>query len=560
MKTKLLILFFILFAATCFAQAPNWIWAKSAYGRSSSSNSVAIDKFGNIYVAGYFRGDSISFDAFTLINNDTSGNTFDLFLAKYDNSGNIIWAKKAGGTNSVTEISVAVDTFGNIYAAGNYTGSSISFDSIILIHTIGTGNDIFLAKYDTDGNVIWAKSADGLYDEQALSVTVDISGNAYVTGIFNSYTLSFNPNVSLSHISSYCGCNPANMFLVKFDPNGNALWAKSAGCKNFAFSVAVDKSKNVFVTGFFSRYMTLDNFTIVETDSANSKRDIFLVKLDSAGNVLWLKKAGGTNDEDGNSIAVDILGNVYLTGAYLSPTIDFGTVTLTNTSNIGSAFNLFLAKYDPDGNTLWAKSATSMNNYVSGNAVAVDDVGNPYVAGYFGGCDLNFGSYMLAYINNSNILTAKYDINGNFLWAKGTGCNGVTSIALDPSNKIYIAGNFCQNVNFDAIVLPNLDFSCYMFLAKLNDDTLAVSIDNNNRPSISIFPNPASNSIKISVPQKSAPMAIGIEILNIEGQIIRTINSDGSDVIIDVSNLSSGVYIIKVQTDKGISIQKLIKQ
>ncbi|MFA5782131.1 MAG: SBBP repeat-containing protein, partial [Bacteroidales bacterium] len=322
----------------------NVLWAKSAGGIfNDEACSVAVDASGNIYVAGLFSSPTLTFDSTTLTN---VGNN-DILLVKYDTSGNVLWAKSAGGSSSDFANSVAVDTSGNTYVAGLFFSSTLSFGSTTL--TNAGGIDIFLAKYDANGNVLWAKSAGGVDYDDAYSVAADASGNIYVAGVFSSPTLSFG-STTLTNAGGY------DIFLTKYDAGGNVLWAKSAGGtgNDLAYSVAVDTSGNIYVAGYF-RSPTIA-FGITTLTNAGS-RDIFLAKYDAAGNVFWAKSAGGTDYDEANSVAVNASGNIYVAGVFRSPTITFGSTTLTN----ASLDDIFLAKLGSDTITKINELSNSLN-------------------------------------------------------------------------------------------------------------------------------------------------------------------------------------------------------
>lgn len=224
------ILLFTVISSLCFfsillnAQTPNWLWAKTAGNTSNDiANSVAVDASGNSYIAGAFLSPTITFGSTTLTNNGAD----DIFLAKYDASGNVLWARSAGGTNHDYANSVAVDPSGNVYVAGYFTSDTIIFGSYTLINTDNTTNstsDLFLVKYNSSGNVLWAKSAAGLNNDEAASVSVDASGNAYITGYFSSYTLSFG-TITLTNTDTINYTD--DIFIAKYNTSGNVLWAKS---------------------------------------------------------------------------------------------------------------------------------------------------------------------------------------------------------------------------------------------------------------------------------------------------------------------------------------------
>ena len=341
MKKQILIITVI--SSLCFlsiisnAQSHSWVQAKSAGGTGQDkATSVTVDASGNTYVAGYFQSNTITFGSFTLTN---AGGYDDIFLVKYDANGNVLWAKSAGGTADDDATSIAVDASGNTYVAGTFESSSITFGSITLTNGHTWYGDIFVAKYDTNGNVLWAKSAGGTDYDIANSVAVDASGNTYLTGMFCSSSITFG-STTLTNANGIH--QTPDLFLAKYDAGGNVLWAKSVGGTGYecAYSVAINASGNPYVAGYFNS-STLSFGSTTLTNAGNP--DIFLAKYDAGGNVLWAKSAGGTGTDIATSVAVDNSGNPYVVGYFTDSTFTFGSTTLTN-ADTSNTSDLFLVK------------------------------------------------------------------------------------------------------------------------------------------------------------------------------------------------------------------------
>ena len=193
-----------------FAQSPNYLWAKSAGGTSSDwGKSVATDASGNVFVCGVFESLSITFGSYTLTN--ASASSGDIFLVKYDASGNVIWAKSAGGTDDDYGYSVATDASGNTFVTGRFHSPSITFGSYTLTNASAGSGDIFLVKYDASGNVIWAKSTGGTTEDKSSSVATDARGNCFVTGGFWSSSITFG-----SYTLNNASAGKGDIFLAKF--------------------------------------------------------------------------------------------------------------------------------------------------------------------------------------------------------------------------------------------------------------------------------------------------------------------------------------------------------
>ena len=464
-STLLCLTAILVFSSITLSQAPDFQWAKSAGGSAEDvAYSVSTDASGNSYVTGYFTSTTITFGSTTL----TSAGSNDIYIVKYDASGNIIWAKNAGGNGQDIAESVVTDSTGNILIAGYFASSSITFGSTTL--TNAGSCDMFIVKYGSNGNVLWAKSAGGSFLDFAQSVSTDANGNILVAGSFNSSTITFG-STTLTNV----GSNTKDLFLVKYDSNGNVLWAEGAGGTSHdeANSVSTDVSGNVYIAGSFSSSSITFGSTTLTNPGPSSKADMFLVKYDASGNVLWAKSVvgSGSSTDYATSVTADISGNIYVAGNFNSPTITFGSTTLTNAVNTDNFEDIFLVKYDVNGNVIWAKSGgASDEDHVA--SAKTDSFGNLYLAGYFRSSSIIFGSTTLTNANapTGDVLIVKYDSNGNVIWAKSAGGSNndyAWYVATDASNNIFITGNFSSSIiTFGSTTLNNSGAND-IFLAKL---------------------------------------------------------------------------------------------
>ena len=528
------------------AQTPNWQWAKSAGGTGSAFGLiVSTDAIGNVFMTGYFKSPTITFGTTTL----TNAGSNDIFIVKYDATGNVLWAKSVGGAYDERGQSVSTDASGNVFMTGYFISPTISFGTTTLTNTYASNlySDFFIVKYDTSGNVLWAKSAEGAYDDSGQSVSTDASGNVFITGIYYSPTITFGTTTltKANPTSNY-----SDIFIVKYDASGNMLWATSAEDGVFnddGRSVSTDASGNVFIAGYFaSPTITFGTTTLTNT---NSSWDIFIVKYDSSGNVLWAKSAGGTAYDIGNSVSTDAIGNVFMTGIYYSPTITFGITTLTNANNVA---DIFIVKYDASGNVLWAKSAEG-TWYDLSYGVCTDVIGNVFITGAFYSPTITFGTTTLTNVNAANdIFIVKYDASGNVLWAKsagGAGSDLSSGVCTDVSGNVFITGYFgSPNINFGTTTLTNAG-GMDIFIAKLGGITGTNDIKNSN---IKIYPNPTNNIINIEGLNKNENNTI--QIFDVHGKLVITKNISEKGTI-DLSELNKGVYVIKI----GEVAQRIVK-
>jgi hypothetical protein len=448
------------------AQAPDWAWAKGAGGAGDDYNSsVATDASGNVYITGRYSSPSITFGTITLTNADITGNTNDIFIVKYDATGNVLWAKGAGGTSNDRGFSITTDYSSNVYVTGCYFSSSIAFETITLSNA--GSQDIFIVKYDASGNLLWAKGEGTAGNDYSESITSDTSGNLYITGYYNYNSINFGVT-TLSNSGAY------DIFIVKYDASGNVLWAKGAGGTEFdeGLSIVTDASSNVYITGFYySPSITFGTITLTNADITGNSTDIFIVKYDASGNLLWAKGAGGTEFDQSNSIITDVSGNLYVTGFYNSPSITFGS-TILNNANAANLGDIFIVKYDALGNVLWANRLGGTGDD-RGYNINTDASGNLNVTGYYNSNSINFGVATLSNSGGYDIFIVKYDASGTILWAKGAGSTGddySRSAITDASGNVFVSGYYTSPfITFSTISLTNANAgSGDAFIVKLN--------------------------------------------------------------------------------------------
>jgi hypothetical protein len=245
--------------------------------------------------------------------------------------GNLLWAKNEGSTLSDYGRSICTDALNNVYLTGHY-GASITFGSSTLTNA---GNlDIFVAKYDYLGNLIWVKGAGNTGEEVGNGIIVDNSNNVYVTGSFTSPSLSFG-NYTLNNTGGY------DIYIVKYDGLGNVLWAKSVGSDgdDFGNSITKDSLGNVIVTGNYqSDTLSFGAETIIN----QGNNDIFIVKYDSLSNIVWAKGAGGAGEDEPWSVHAHSNGDIYIAGYFTSAALNLGPTTLS----AAGSYDMFIAKLD----------------------------------------------------------------------------------------------------------------------------------------------------------------------------------------------------------------------
>jgi hypothetical protein len=366
---------------------------------------------------------------------------------------NHAWAKNMGGSGADVGQAIAVDGSGNVYTTGFFNTTADFDPSTATFNLTATGIDGFVSKLDASGNFLWAKRIGGTASTQGTGIGIDASGNVYITGYFQG-TTDFDPSEATFNLSS-AGIN--DIFVSKLDASGNFLWAKKMGSSGSDVSHAlyVNASGNVYTTGFFQNTVDFDP-NAGTTNLSTSGSSVFVCQLDASGNLVWAKNmTGTTNGAIGYGITVDGSGNVYTTGAF-NGTVDFDPSAATaNLSAVSASYDdIFVCKLDVSGNYVWAKSMGGTTGD-RGNGIAVDGSSNVYLTGYFQGTadfDPSAGTATLTATADNDIFVSKFDVSGNYVWAKKMGGSGTdigNGIAVDGSSNVYTSGYFQGTVDFD---------------------------------------------------------------------------------------------------------------
>ncbi|HYX26930.1 MAG TPA: SBBP repeat-containing protein [Pyrinomonadaceae bacterium] len=409
------------------------VWNTFVGGLSifESTSGIAADKSGNVYVAG---DSNVSWGA--PVRAFTNGD--DGFVAKLDANGNLIWNTFLGGSSSDEATGVTVDSSGNIYVVG---WSSASWGSPV--RGFSGGYDAWAAKVDATGHLIWNTFLGGpgtMTDfDYGRAIAVDDAGSVYVGGESPG---TWGSPVTVAGFGS---------FIAKLDANGSLIWNSFLGSTG-AFALALDGAGNVYAAGGGGCGWG----TPINGCSGDS--EAFVAKLDANGKLKWNTFLGGTGYDFGYGVALDALGNVYVSGISAA---SWGSPVRPHT---GGGEDAFVAKLDPTGKRVW-------NTFLGGNALdfgfalTVDPLGNSYVAGR---SDAAWGSPIRSFAGGADdAFVAKLDPNGNLVWSMflgGTSYDQANAVTCS-NGQIYVAGE--SDASWGSPVRPytNVDG----FVAKISD-------------------------------------------------------------------------------------------
>ena len=548
MKRHPLILFLLLFSQS-FSQT--WQWAKSAGGLNAEyGNSVCTSSTGDVYVTGSFYSATITFGT-TVLTNASTG-TGDVFLAKYDAAGNVIWANRAGGGGDDLASAVATDAFGNVFVTGYFTGTTSVFGTATLTNTNAGFGDMFLAKYNSSGSFLWAKSTGGTDWDIAQALATDPNGDVYIAGGF-----SMSVNFGTGTVTSG---GLMDVFLGKYDQGGNELWAwGSGGANNYlANGVVTDAAGKIYIAGGFAS-ASLTFGTNVLLNAGVGFPDIFFAKFDGTGNPIWSTREGGPDNDHAVWVSDEHFGEIYITGHYHSATFVADTSALYN-AGMG---DVFVMKYDTAGNVKWAKSHGGMDNDFA-LGLSSDASGNAYVSGMFTSPSISFGSFILTNSSaNEDAFITKYDSAGNVIWAVSTGGAGndyANSVCISSAGNLFATGSFeSVSVNFGTNTLTNADNTGNtpdLFLAKL--DVLTGENNFIESEQISIYPNPSNGIFNLSVNHIDSETMKRVSVCNVLGEEIYNGEiGTSANRQIDISNQPKGIYFVKIISETRISSGKI---
>lgn len=403
------------------------------------------------------------------------------------------FAVRGVGTAGAGAARTVLDAAGNTYVIGTFEGR-LTLGTTVLVSS-GPNSEAFVAKLDVLGNYVWATHCGGTTGwTEGADLELDPSGNLVVTGTFTGATATFG-NITLTNTPTPTW----QVYVAKLSPGGQWLWAMQAGGagNDYDAGVATDAAGNVYVTGTFNATSSTSivngtaTFGTIQLTSAGYA-DVFVAKLNAAGQWLWAVRGGGQLNDQAADIATDPLGNVYMDGKFRSVTATFGSTTFTNFSTANSTDDVFVAKLTSAGTWLWAAQAGSSGgpSNLAGSGIpgddwagglAVDGAGNVYFTGTFYGMQAVFGAFRLANSSasnaqqsgNANAFVAKLSPAGQFLWAtQGDGAkNGGNALCLGPNSTVYCIGGYDSSTSatlFGNCIIPPVGDRGDAFIACLD--------------------------------------------------------------------------------------------
>jgi len=421
---------------------PSYQWSSSSGGKESDSGvAMSVDLSGNLFLAGNFRSESIDLWGEAHKNGGTA-EFLDFFLAKLDGAGALVWSVAFGGDDEDRAYTTAVDSAGDVYVSGYFRSSPMAFPDGSLENT--GKMDALISKWTGDGQHMWTKTFGGEKDEAAFSLSVAPDDTLHVTGYFSDKSI----DVGGGPLENANPKGLYDIFVAKYDKDGNHIWSKSFGGGDWEFGrgISVDPEGNVYLCGgFYSPAIDFGGGLLA--NSGAGEREVYVAKFDSEGTHLWSKSFGGPSHDECHSVAAGPDGSVQLVGSFKSPVIDFGKGPIQHVGS-GEHHDIYIAKLTPDGECAWSMGVGGGLTDV-GRSIVVDGAGNLFLTGGFESTSINFGGDSLAPAGAQNgefeLFMVMLAPNGDHLWSRKHGGflnDKGHAVAVGPSGELFFTGYF----------------------------------------------------------------------------------------------------------------------
>lgn len=553
-------------------------------GRSVSDGN------GNMYLTGGFTG-SITIGEITY----ESSQGYDLFLAKVDANDEIVWIQTGKGAQLSEDffsldggLAMVVDSESNLYVGGSFVQSLTFTDSAgDSVFTLASSSEnllnleLFVAKYDTDGNFEWAMGGEsgsiGLENSIAegrnvvADIALDEEDYPYVIGSFSG------TNLFGESVESKGG---SDIFLASLDKDGSSpFWVSTFGTSSDDSGISVSRD----TLGYLNILTSIGQGHVVfpdsdiDWDNDTGADDTMIMSYDINGEWYFVSFIGAGENIDGTDIESTEQGSFYVTGSFNGLATFVGSdIELETPVNV---LNGYVVKYDLQGDAIWARKFG--NNNSEGLKVTTDSDENVYVLGSFNE-SIVFASetenpVQLTTTAENDLFIAKYDSAGTFLWVKqisGSGSKSLDRIANEnftyrtvpidfyysdeDGGNLYVFGDFSGELNVDPFVITAPEATQSGFVAKLNVSEMNTSTDlkqHLEQPKSFVlhqnYPNPFNplTTIGFSLPQSEQ---VVINLFNPLGQKVKTVASSYysngyHEIQLDASNLVSGTYFYTIE-------------
>lgn len=556
-------------------QAQTFGWSIAPGGpKNDFALATTADGAGNYLITGKFE-DSLDLDpssGTTLLLTTNDPYLSDIFLAKYDGTGGLLWGFGIGSNKNDEGLGVSTDAAGNVYLAGEFSGT-VDFDpgtGTSILSSSVSGGQMFVAKYSPNGALVWVRhiASTSFGDNAATHVALDGSGNVYMQGYFQG-TIDLDPGPAVVPANDGGG---TSICIVKLDPAGNYVWGFAAGNSTLPKGMDVAANGDVVVCGEVFANSDMDPGPGTASLTVHGLSDIYIAKYSSTGSHQWSYAMGSSNSdnvdtEEGRSVRFLPNGDVALWGQFRDTyDSDPGTAVRYLMSQGGS--DLTLSRFSSSGALVWSQSYGN-NTDDWALAMDVDAAGNLYLAAkMFGTYDLDPGTGTIWYSNmdaSPTLLTTTGSGTylGYYRTLRASGAyRYLSDICMAPGGDLLVTGRFDYQVNCDSTLAPQHLHTCQgatdVILAHYGPTVVSVT-PSLTEPGIAIGPNPAPRGASMLHVQSNEPLH-RLQLVSLQGAVIAVWQAAG-ELRMDLplsGDISSGMYLLQVETATGMTAKRVM--
>ena len=504
MKSILMTIGYLFLINYVFSQKYCFSWATQIGDIGDNySYDIVTDKQLNTYITGKFTGYQ-DFGGIALESNGTA----DIFIAKYDKYGQLLWANQAGGSTNWHESgrTICIDDQNNCYLSGTFRGLA-KFNNKT-IQSYDDSFDAFICKYSESGDLLWVNNIGGNEDDEENQIALDSDGNLVFAGKF------WSERVWLENNTYIDGILEDALIMAKYNNQGKLVWNKklyeSTAAINFCFDL--DQYDNIYAAGSFWHKSYFDHDTIM----AETGIDKFICKFNKEGKRLWLKQVSGGNSIICTRVLLDHIGNIYTSGHFYD-TVFFGNKQLVSHGES----DIYLAKHDTSGNVEWATSAGDDNQDESYD-LAYSLLDEIFLIGRFED-SIQFNNQLLQSNGLRDIIVSRFDTSGEHIFSQAFGGDSEsqfadrgTGIDIGIQNGLSITGSFQGTFNFvDDSLTSHGQHNIYI----VKWDTCQEDASSHGvKEMISLAPNPTQGMVHVTVLEDFETTRL--RIINLIGQKI----------------------------------------
>lgn len=540
------------------AQAqPPLAWARNMGNFDTDPCAVATDAQGNVYVCGEFTGTG-DFDPGAGTTSLVSAGFGDVFVSKFTPSGQLVWARRFGGSSSDRPAGMDVDAQGNVVIAGTFS-STADFDpgtGVFNLEALGVW-DIFVLKLDTDGDFVWAaRFGDDDYD-QADDVVVDANGAVYLSGYFTG-TVDFDPGAGTTNLTS----GPfTSTVLLKLNAAGAFVRAQQLDFYS-ASTLAVDAQGRLLVGGYFTGSKDLDPGPASTNLTSAGMEDAFVLQLDANGALLWAKRFGGTLAEEVNSLCTNSQGDVIVGGTFESTGQLVAGTAASAVAPVGEN-DVYVLHLDSNGDFVRVHQVGWLD-YDNLGAVATNAQDHLFVTGHVRGpvdMDPGPGTFELMDTQSTDAFLLELDADGDFVWASSVQGNANDTeigadLAIDAAGYVLALGRFLGTADMDpgTGVVNLITTGGTAYVQKLGAGN--TSLAERTGTALALYPNPAHNAITV---QPLAPNA-RLQLLNAQGAVVREWQALGTTAVLSLNDVPAGAYALRIHEGERTDVVRVVKE